>query len=130
MAAREKKGRPSKVGKKQKPLVISSNEVLGCEDPERSGWRMRPISEGHTQPGEEVVSHENSEAPITKGSSSAPIAHSSTDRLLTAKQVAEMLGIPPKAVYELDISLVPISPRRYRWWLSEVIRFLEERRKC
>ena len=52
------------------------------------------------------------------------------ERLLTAAQVAQVLGIRPKAVYELDIPRVELSPRRYRWRLSDLNAWIEARRRA
>lgn len=49
------------------------------------------------------------------------------DELWTAKRLAKELGIPVKSVYCLGIPCVKLSPRRYRWWLSEILTYFEER---
>jgi predicted DNA-binding transcriptional regulator AlpA len=50
------------------------------------------------------------------------------DRLLTAVQVAEPLGVRPKRVYELDIPGVRLSTRCIRWRLSDVDRWIDRHR--
>ena len=47
--------------------------------------------------------------------------------LLTAKQVAEIVNVRPKRVYELSIESVRISNRQVRWRLETVRRWIEER---
>ncbi len=47
--------------------------------------------------------------------------------LLTAKQVAEILNVRPKRVYELSIPSVRYSDRQVRWRLETVRRWIEER---
>jgi len=54
--------------------------------------------------------------------------HDPTDRLLTAKEVAAYVGVNVKRVYELGIPAVHISQRSLRWRLSDVLRWIEERR--
>jgi hypothetical protein len=48
--------------------------------------------------------------------------------LLTASQVAVVLNVRPKRVYELGIPFVRISARSKRFRPSDVERFIEERR--
>ncbi len=47
--------------------------------------------------------------------------------LLTAKQVAEILNVRPKRVYELSIPSVRISDRQVRWRLETLERWIKER---
>ncbi len=49
------------------------------------------------------------------------------DPLLTAKDVAAILGVRPKRVYELGIPAVRISPKTLRWRFSAVEKWLSER---
>jgi predicted DNA-binding transcriptional regulator AlpA len=51
----------------------------------------------------------------------------SLERLLSADEVAECLGVRPKRVYELGIPAVRISERSLRWKPSEVRRWIEQR---
>jgi len=47
--------------------------------------------------------------------------------LLTACEVAEMLKVRPKRVYELGIPFVRLSPRCKRWEPNEVRSWIEKR---
>ncbi len=47
--------------------------------------------------------------------------------LLTAADVAEILRVPVKSVYELPIPRVKISLRRIRWRPQDVQQFIERR---
>ena len=49
------------------------------------------------------------------------------EHLLTAKQVAEILNVRSKRVYELSIPSVRISERQVRWRLETVKRWIAER---
>lgn len=48
------------------------------------------------------------------------------DRLLTAEQVAGILGVRPKRVYELGIPYVQLSARSKRWRRSVVEQWIVE----
>jgi predicted DNA-binding transcriptional regulator AlpA len=48
--------------------------------------------------------------------------------LLTAAEVAKIVNVPAKRVYELGIPVVRISQRSLRWRPSDVERWIEERR--
>ena len=53
------------------------------------------------------------------------------EALLTAPQVARIVGVPPKRVYELGIPAVRISERSLRWRPAAVAEWIashEERR--
>lgn len=52
----------------------------------------------------------------------------SGERLLRAVDVAAMLSVSPKRVYELGIPAVRLSSRCLRWRCAEVERWLERRR--
>ncbi|MDP2959265.1 MAG: hypothetical protein Q8N53_22780 [Longimicrobiales bacterium] len=47
--------------------------------------------------------------------------------LWTASDVARVLRLPPKAVYELPIPRVRLGPRRIRWRPSDVRKFIGRR---
>lgn len=47
--------------------------------------------------------------------------------LLTAKQVAGMLQVPSKTIYDLAIPRVRIGTRRLRWRPSDVRAFIQSR---
>lgn len=47
--------------------------------------------------------------------------------LLKAKDVAELLNMNPKSVYELPIKRVQLGPRRIRWRPADVRAFIERR---
>lgn len=47
--------------------------------------------------------------------------------LLTAAEVAKLLGVRPKRVYELGIPAVKISDRALRWRPSQLAAWLQER---
>jgi len=47
--------------------------------------------------------------------------------LLTAAQVAKVLGVRPKRVYELAIPAVKLSERALRWRPSQLATWIQER---
>jgi excisionase family DNA binding protein len=47
--------------------------------------------------------------------------------LLSVKEVARMLNVPYKRVYELGIPAVRLSARALRWRLSDVQQWIERR---
>ena len=47
--------------------------------------------------------------------------------LMKAKDVAKVLGLEPKAVYDLPIKRVRLGPRRIRWRPEDVRAFIERR---
>lgn len=49
------------------------------------------------------------------------------DELWDASEVGVALGIPAKAVYDLGIPCLKMSRRRYRYWLSDIMKFLTDR---
>ena len=51
----------------------------------------------------------------------------STEPLLTVKEVATILNVPFKRVYELDIPAVRIAARSLRWRRSDVQQWIERR---
>lgn len=53
----------------------------------------------------------------------------SSDRLLTAVDVADLVSVNAKRVYELDIPAVRISERSLRWKLVDVLTWIDERRE-
>ena len=57
----------------------------------------------------------------------APDPTGDAERLLTAKDVAEILNIRPKRVYELSIPAVRISDRQLRWRKETLERWIRER---
>jgi predicted DNA-binding transcriptional regulator AlpA len=52
-----------------------------------------------------------------------------TEPLLTARDVAKLLSVPMKRVYELGIPAVRLSTRSLRWRLSDVQQWIERRIK-
>jgi predicted DNA-binding transcriptional regulator AlpA len=50
------------------------------------------------------------------------------DRLLTAVEVARILGVRPKRVYELGIPAIRISEKSLRWSRSDLQTWLHQRR--
>jgi predicted DNA-binding transcriptional regulator AlpA len=50
--------------------------------------------------------------------------------LLTAKQVAAIVGVSPKRLYELGIPAVHISDRALRWRPSTVAAWIASREKA
>ena len=52
-----------------------------------------------------------------------------TARLLRADEVARILNVRPKRVYELGIPAVRISERAVRWRPSQVQQWIEERER-
>jgi len=52
----------------------------------------------------------------------------SEERLLRAVDVATILSVPAKRVYELGIPAVRLSPRCLRWRRVDINRWLDERR--
>lgn len=49
--------------------------------------------------------------------------------LLTVKEVARLLSVPVKRVYELGIPAVRLSTRSLRWRLSDIQQWIERRIK-
>lgn len=52
---------------------------------------------------------------------------SATDQLLTASEVATILRVRPKEVYDLPLPAVRLSARRLRWTRSTVEQFVANR---
>lgn len=50
-------------------------------------------------------------------------------RLLKADEVAEILKVPKKSVYNLPIPQVKLSKRRIRWRPEDLETFIERRRR-
>ena len=48
-----------------------------------------------------------------------------TEPLLTVKEVARILSVPVKRVYELGIPAVRLSTRSLRWRMSDVQQWIE-----
>lgn len=63
------------------------------------------------------------------GSAVAEAESLAAEPLLTARDVARMLSVPGKRVYELGIPAVRISTRSLRWRLSDVQQWIEGRIK-
>lgn len=57
----------------------------------------------------------------------APLTTAGVEHLLTAKQVAEILGVRQKRIYELGIPAVHVSERQLRWRPEVVQRWITER---
>ena len=53
----------------------------------------------------------------------------SEDQLLTAGQVAAVVGVNLKRVYELSIPVIRISARSVRWKWNDVLNWINERRE-
>ncbi len=51
------------------------------------------------------------------------------DQLLTAGQVAAVVGVNLKRVYELSIPVIRISSRSVRWKWKDVLTWISERRE-
>jgi predicted DNA-binding transcriptional regulator AlpA len=51
------------------------------------------------------------------------------ERLLTAREVAGIIGVNIKRVYDLRIPAVRISDRSLRWSRRDVLNWIEERRE-
>jgi len=51
------------------------------------------------------------------------------DQLLTAGQVAAVVGVNLKRVYELSIPVIRISARSVRWKWKDVLTWISERRE-
>lgn len=49
------------------------------------------------------------------------------ERLLTARELADWLQLPPKSIYELPIPRIVLGPRRIRWRPEDVRDFLNSR---
>ena len=50
------------------------------------------------------------------------------EALLTASQVATLLRIARKRVYELDIPVIQLSRRTLRWMVADVLEWRDKRR--
>ena len=59
---------------------------------------------------------------------SVPVTTPSTERLLRAGDVAAILGVRTKRVYELGIPAVRLSSRCLRWRRADIDRWLDGRR--
>jgi predicted DNA-binding transcriptional regulator AlpA len=57
----------------------------------------------------------------------APAHPANLERLLTAAEVAQVLGVRPKRVYELGIPAVRLSEKTVRWRHSAVQTWLDAR---
>jgi predicted DNA-binding transcriptional regulator AlpA len=68
------------------------------------------------------------EVPTPEVHPAVDVDDGSGDPLLTAAQVAKILGIRPKAVYDLNIPHIELSPRRNRWRLSDLNVWINSRR--
>lgn len=64
-------------------------------------------------------------APLRLESSTPGVAE--LEHLLTAREVARILGVREKRVYELGLPVVRISERSVRFRPSAVARWIEER---
>lgn len=51
-------------------------------------------------------------------------------KLLDAEQVADLLSVNERSVYELRIPRISLSRRRVRWSLEDVLAFLDDRRQA
>jgi len=51
----------------------------------------------------------------------------STEQLLTAEQVAQLLQVPVKSVYDLGIPRVRVGKKRIRWRPGDVRAFIDRR---
>lgn len=60
--------------------------------------------------------------------SAAPASAAPLEPLLTAAEVAKVLGVRPKRVYELGIPAVRLSVKTLRWRLSDLEAWLDQRR--
>lgn len=49
--------------------------------------------------------------------------------LLTAAEVARILGVRPKRVYELPLPQVRLSERTIRWCRSDVMTWITDRKR-
>lgn len=58
---------------------------------------------------------------------SPDLTAASSEPLLTVKDVATMLSVPVKRVYELGIPTVRLSTRSLRWRKSDVQQWIERR---
>lgn len=51
-------------------------------------------------------------------------------QLLTAREVAGVIGVNLKRVYELSIPVIRISDRSLRWMRGDVLNWIKERREA
>ncbi len=51
------------------------------------------------------------------------------EQLLTAREVAAVVGVNLKRVYELSIPIIRISARSVRWKRKDVLFWIDERRE-
>jgi predicted DNA-binding transcriptional regulator AlpA len=80
-------------------------------------------------PRDQVSTHPERKSVSPEG---APQLHNTTrmnaiDPLLTAADVAVVLGVRPKRVYELALPAVRISERSLRWKRADILAFIERR---
>ncbi len=57
------------------------------------------------------------------------VGATAAEPLLTVKDVARILSVPVKRVYELGIPAVRLSARSLRWRLSDVQQWIDRRIK-
>jgi predicted DNA-binding transcriptional regulator AlpA len=62
-------------------------------------------------------------------SAGVPSGQWTEDQLLTAGQVAAVVGVNLKRVYELNIPVIRISTRSVRWKWKDVLTWIDERRE-
>ncbi len=62
-------------------------------------------------------------------SAGLPNSQWADEQLLTARQVAALVGVNLKRVYELSIPIIRISARSIRWKLKDVLSWIDERRE-
>ncbi len=76
---------------------------------------MQPERLALVKPGSELLS---------------PVTEVDLDPLLTAAQVAKVLSVRPKRVYELGIPSVKLSERSLRWRPSQLAAWIHERERA
>jgi len=77
-----------------------------------------------------ILGISNDELPLAEheARSSLPtLVPSRVESLLTVREVAEMLTVPVKRVYELGIPAVRLSARSLRWRRADVRQWIEGR---
>ena len=62
-------------------------------------------------------------------SAGVPNGQWADEQLLPARQVAALLGLNLKRVYELGIPIIRISARSIRWKVKDVLSWIDERRE-
>lgn len=71
-----------------------------------------------------MLYEEGQEQPSNQGDGNIDLPTGQSDQLLRAAEVAQLLGVRTKRVYELGIPEVRLSVRTVRWRLGTVLEWI------